>query len=435
MASAREEWDKRIKQEGARSTTGLSQIELRDRWLDRYPNRAYSRDEWWRYEAGWWRAVKVGDVESEALDVLEGSAQDGVNPTGYLLGNVVKLARATVYTDGGVWDRDPNLLVFPNGTLEVGARTLREHRPEDYVTSSLPYEYDPEADCEVFKAVLEQVAPGALDFLQEFAGYCLTPDTWHETALWFKGPRGSGKSTIIQGLTTMLGSKYGVLGLGEIEASRFALGRIPGKTLLVSTEQPASFLKSTHVVDALISGEPLTIERKNKDAEDIEPVAKVIWAMNELPRIASTTSGIFRRVKVLEFPDPEGERRPEVKQYVRDEGPGILNWALEGLDRLNERGHFEFPESVLEATNEFKLSNDLPAQFVDECCVVESGARCATRYLYDRFSEWCSEGGHRAASINRVAEDWKRLGFTYKKTKDGRFWEGVRFHTSGTGTA
>jgi hypothetical protein len=38
----------------------------------------------------------------------------------------------------------------------------------------------------------------------------------------------------------MLGDKHGVLGLGEIESSRFALSRIPGKTLLVSTEQPSS---------------------------------------------------------------------------------------------------------------------------------------------------------------------------------------------------
>lgn len=431
MVSAKEAWEKRVAQEGKTKARdgGLPQIELRDRWLERYPHRVHSRGDWWRYGSGWWHKVEEGSVEGEVLDVLEGSAPDGVTVTASLLGSVLKLCRATVYTTTDTWDTDPDILVFPNGTLEISTRTLREHRPEDYATSSLPYEYDPDADCEVFKAVLGKVVPDAIELLQDFAGLCLTPDTSHETALWFKGPRGSGKSTLIQGLTTMLGDKYGVLGLGEIEMSRFALGRIPGKTLLVSTEQPASYLKSTHVVDALISGEPLTIERKNKDAEEIEPVAKVIWAMNDLPRIANTTSGIFRRVKVVEFPEPEGERLPEVKQYIRDEGPGILNWALEGLARLRERGRLVFPASVVDATEQFQLSNDLPAQFVDECCIVGPQEQTSTRYLYDRFSEWCSEGGHRAPSINRVAEDWKRLGFQYEKTKKGRFWRGVRVGT------
>lgn len=419
-------WNEEDRKKPKSADGGLGHDELRDRWLERYPGRAYSRKDWWRYADGWWRTVDEEAIEGEVLDVLEGSKEEGVKPTASLLSSVSKLARATVYESKEIWDRDPDLLVLPNGTLKISTRTLREHRPEDYITSSLPYEYDPEAVCDVFKAVLTKAVPDCVEFLQEYAGLCLTPHTRYEMALWFKGPRGSGKSTVIQGLTTMLGQKYGVLGLGEIEMSRFALGRIPGKTLLVSTEQPASYLKSTHVVDALISGEPLTVERKNRDAEEIEPVAKVIWAMNDLPRIANTTSGIFRRVKVVNFPELEGDRRPEVKEYIKDEGPGILNWALEGLARLQERERFEIPASIKTATEEFQLSNDLPAQFVDEVCVTGADCRTSTRYLYDKYAEWCSDGGHRAPSINRVSEDWKRLGFKYEKTNQGRFWRGVR---------
>ena len=251
-----------------RGDGGLGHDELRDRWLELYPNIAFGGGEWRRYEAGHWQPVEDLAVEAQVMDVLERSREEGVKVTSHLLNSVRKLGQLSVYVPRERWDANPDILVFSNGTLEISERRFREHKPEDYVTSALPYAYDPEADCEVFRAVLGNVAPDAVEFLQEFAGYCLTPDTSLETALWFKGPRGSGKSTVIEGLVAMLGDKHGVLGLGEIESSPFALSRIPGKTLLVSTEQPSSYLRSTHVIDALISGESIIMDRKHRDAEE-----------------------------------------------------------------------------------------------------------------------------------------------------------------------
>ena len=72
--------------------------------------------------------------------------------------------------------RTPTYWCLPTARSRSASADFREHRPEDYATSALPYDYDPEADCEVFRAVLGKVAPDAVEFLQEFAGYCLTPE-------------------------------------------------------------------------------------------------------------------------------------------------------------------------------------------------------------------------------------------------------------------
>ena len=427
MVSARETWEKRILKEKPRTANGgLGHDELRDRWLELYPGVAFG-GEWREYRAGWWHPIEDLRVEAQVMDVLERCRDEGVKVTRHLLSSVLKLGQLSVFVPRERWVADPDIHVLGNGTLEVSTRTFREHRPEDYATLALPYDYDPEADCEVFEAVLRKAAPDAVGFLQEFAGYCLTPDTSLKTALWFKGPRGSGKSTVIEGFVAMLGDKHGVLGLGEIESSPFALSRILGKTLLVSTEQPSSYLRSTHVIDALISGESIIMDRKHRDAEEVTPTAKIVWAMNEAPRIANTTSGIFRRVKIVEFPALKGERDPAVKEWVKAEGPGILNWALEGLARLRERGGFEFPESVISATAEFEKSNDIPAQFVEEQCIVAMPYEVASNMLYSRYKGWCEDNGHRPMSNNRVGEEWKRLGFSsHKGTGGRRFWEGLK---------
>ena len=168
------------------------------------------------------------------------------------------------------------------------------------------------------------------------------------------------------------------------------------------------------------------MDRKHRDAEEVTPTAKIVWAMNEAPRIANTTSGIFRRVKIVEFPALKGKRDPAVKEWVKAEGPGILNWALEGLARLRERGGFEFPESVISATAEFEKSNDIPAQFVEEQCIVAMPHEVASNMLYSRYKGWCEDNGHRPMSNNRVGEEWKRLGFSaYKGTGGRRFWKGL----------
>ena len=147
------------------------------------------------------------------------------------------------------------------------------------------------------------------------------------------------------------------------------------KILVAAAEQPSSFLASTNTLNAIISGEPLQVEMKYKDPFDLTLRAKLAWAMNELPRVADANSGLFRRVKVVKFPQiPEHQRDPKIKAAITHEGAGILNWALEGLARLRERGYFEVPQTVEDATAYFKDANDVPKMFLDEVCMLDPEA-------------------------------------------------------------
>ena len=114
-----------------------------------------------------------------------------------------------------------------------------------------------------------------------------------------------------------------------------ALANLPGKTLAVATEQPADYMAATHVLNAIISGEPVTVDRKYRDAVTITPRAKLAWAMNELPRVKGAGNGVFRRVKVVTFPAiPEHERRPELKELV-----SLLRRSSNNLNQLTRKVH------------------------------------------------------------------------------------------------
>jgi len=401
--------------------------ELRDRWIEGNPHHAHGLGEWRRYEDGIWPTFSETTVKAEISNVIETAKSEGIKPTASILASVTELTRIKVFVPEERWDADSDILVCKNGALHISTGELAKHQPRHYATSAVPYEYDPGARPVVWDYFLRNTVPVAANFLQEFAGYALTTEMSHELAVWLFGPPGSGKSTFIAGLAAMLGHRSGILGLADLERSRFTLADLPGKTLVVASEQPSSYLASTNTLNAIISGEPIQVERKYRDPFTVIPHAKVCWAMNELPRVADANSGLFRRVKVVTFPAlAENERDPKIKRAIETEGAGILNWSLEGLRRLKERGYFEVPAGVEDATKQFRENNDVPALFIDDRCVRGTDSEVPAAKLYREYKYWCEENGHRPQSSTRVAADWQRLGFERKRTMSGTVYQGLR---------
>lgn len=409
--------------------------ELAQRWIDDHPNTAYGLGEFRRYADGVWPELSGDAVKQEVKLILQTAKAERVRPTARLLASVLELGRVEVAVPVERWDADRDVLVLANGVLQIPSRTLRPHSPDDYATTRLPFAYDPGAAAPGWQKVLARCPAGVEPFLQEFAGYALTTDTRHELAVWFQGEPGSGKSTFLAGLLAMLGDRAGLLGLAEIERSRFSLAGLPGRTLVLSTEQPADYLATTYILNAIISGEPVTVDRKFRDPVTIVPRCKVAWAMNELPRVGTGASGLFRRVKIVQFSAiPEAERDPNIKEQVKQEGPGILNWALDGLERLRKRDRFEIPRDIEETTAHFRGVNDVPALFVAEMCIIGPEYRAQGQKLYSAYRDWCFENGHKPLSSTSVAEHWRRLGCE-KSLANGRVvWRGIGLQVATVGT-
>lgn len=407
--------------------------EIRDRYLATAPPTVYTRLNYYQYDQGIWAPIESGLVENAILRTIERAKPENVRVTSSILQSVVRLTRAHCSIKSADFDARPDLLVCGNGTLHIPTRELGPWSPDHYATTRVTYDYDPDATCPAWDRYLIYVAKTlgqeTVDFLQEFIGYSLTTDTKHEIMVWLAGAKGSGKSTFIDGVTAALSDRRGNFSLKNL-LGRFGLIHIPGKTLLTSTENTSTrgLAESEGILSAIVSGETIHIEHKGRDQYDCNPVAKILWAMNYLPNLPETESGIFRRVNIVKFPPmpKDIEVDPQLKTMIQSEGAGILNWALDGLDRLTNRGRFDVPAAVRRATGDYQASCDIVGMFIADRIELDEEGRAGRAELYAAFKSWCQENGIRPSTSPEANKAFEARFGAAKKIRGEFQWFGCR---------
>ena len=190
--------------------------------------------------------------------------------------SMADVLKSKTYKNADVWDKQPNIIVFKNTAFDVHQMRTVPHNFEHMSTVQIPYDFDREAKAPTWERVLsDALSTDEQRFLQEYAGYCLTTSVQHQIALWLYGPPGSSKSTLIAGFEAMLGGLAGAISLTQL-GSRFGLSGIVGKTLLTCTEVPKAHVKATDVLNAMVTGDTLQVERKGMDAFDHRNTAKLL---------------------------------------------------------------------------------------------------------------------------------------------------------------
>jgi putative DNA primase/helicase len=105
-------------------------------------------------------------------------------------------------------DRNPRLLNVRNGTVDVTTGEFREHRQEDMITKIASVEYDPRADCPLWKKFIREIMnykSDVISFVQTTAGWALTGDTSEQTMFILFGSGANGKSTFLNTIMYLLG--------------------------------------------------------------------------------------------------------------------------------------------------------------------------------------------------------------------------------------
>jgi len=118
----------------------------------------------------------------------------------------------------------------------------------------------------------------------------------------------------------------------------------------IAPDIPPGDVLDTSTMKSISGKDRVLIEQKYVPAYFAYLYAKLIFSANKVPRINDNTLGFWARLKLINFPHtyrehpkPGSEERQadiHLSEKLRAELPGILNWALEGLQRLMEQEAF-----------------------------------------------------------------------------------------------
>lgn len=347
---------------------------------------------------------------------------------------MIKLAEPRMVIVDELLDADDWTLNCANGTLNLRNGEFHRHRKEDFLTKITGVEYDPAAQCPRWMEFLEGTFAGnaaLIEYAQRLAGYFLTGCTTEQKWWMFFGPTASGKSTFILVLRGLLGEYAFALPenyfmLSRNESKDFVSASLAGVRLATCVETNEGKRLNVAKIKTLSGEDIISAEHKFERPFEFKPKCKLVLGTNYAPHVPAGDDALWRRSQILPFNVivPKEKRIAALAAKLLDyEGPGILNWAYEGC-RLWQSGGLEEPAAVVQAVNEYRSSEDLVADFVGDCIVLEAGARTLMREIYDKYKKWCDDEGTHQRSKKFLGAELKRLGIVMDTGK--RHYLGVR---------
>ena len=349
--------------------------------------------------------------------IYERETRNGVElahwaPTSSKIGNVVDALHAATFLDYRVdapsWldkrdtDGSNGIVSLANGLLNLRTRELQPHTPAYFTQHSLPFSYEPNASPpERWHQFLHQLwaeDDESIQTLAEVTGYILGGATEQQKMFLAVGPKRSGKGTIGRVLTGLLGSHNVAAPTLSGLTSNFGISPLIGKPLaIISDARLSSRADNMIAVERLlsISGEDsITVDRKNRSAWTGRLPTRFLILTNELPRFADSSGALASRFVLLVLTESfYGQEDPSLTTHLLEEAPGIFNWALDGLDRLVERGCFLQPETAREALQHFEDLSSPVGAFVRDVCAIGPGYEIETDRLFGEWKSWCADEG------------------------------------------
>ena len=265
-------------------------------------------------------------------------------------------------------------------------------------------------------------------FMQEWFGYCLVIDTSRQKFLMLEGPGANGKSVLLAILEGLVGRENCSSVSLEEFGERFALSATIGKLVNIVSEVGDVNRLPEGRLKAFVVGDPLTLDRKYRDALNVKPTARLVFATNKLPKFADKTNGIWRRVIIVPATVviPPDRQDTGLTEKLRAELPGIFNWAVEGLVRLRRQDRFTEPSIVIKAVQSHRQSCDPIGDFLRSYLREDPTGQVTSEKLYGLYAAWCEEHDLRPDSESALGKAVKQVFPTVERKKRGprrqRYW-------------
>jgi putative DNA primase/helicase len=428
--------------------------------LDTQLTLRHWRGGWWTHQGSHWREVEARAIRNRAYEFTELAVYPTLSglepwrPNRSKIGNLLDALAAVCPLDERIgqpaWiDGRKTGPVVATATylLDLHSRRQLPRSALFFNVTAVPFAYDEAAPTPAawltFLDALWPDDPDSIAALQEFFGYVVSGRLDMHKILLIVGPTRGGKGTIARILTKLVGDDNVAGPTLSSLSFDFGLAPLVGKPLaIISDARLDAHRDVSVVVERLlaISGEDtITVNRKYREQWTGKLPTRFLVISNELPRLGDASGTIANRFIVLLLRESWlGREDLDLEARLTAELPGILNWSLEGLDRLALQGRFTRPKSTDETILALQDLASPVAAFVRDRCETGPTYEAPAKALFDDWKAWAEENGNHAGNTQTFGRNLRAVvpSLRIVRPRDGdereRVYRGIHLRTAGT---
>ncbi|MGA4860936.1 DNA primase family protein [Streptomyces koyangensis] len=414
------------------TASGLLPDTLSDRGNAKLFVRLYANDYrhvpglgWYRWDSTRWQSDEDDTVMWAAGDLAESIAT--TDPRGVYTAQALQQHRRRALSTSGMnsmlvqarsapgmvlnaalLDADPYALCTPGGIVDLRTGAVRSASPEqDFHSRSTavsPRQMPTPRWLRFLTDTFGAQAEGGemIDFLQVLLGYSITGDVGGQVMPFLFGSGKNGKSVLLDVLLKLLGdyadaAPPGFLMARPYEGHPTDLAELHGRRVVVCSEVKPGDRFDEARVKLLTGGDRIKARRMRQDFFSFEPTHKLWLLGNHRPEVGTGGFAFWRRMRLIPFERvvPDDRKIDNLADLlVTEEGPGILNWLIDGSRRYLGGGKdLTGPERVRVATAAYAETEDHTGRFLAESCRLGADLRAEQTQLYQEYKVWCHNEG------------------------------------------
>lgn len=318
--------------------------------------------------------------------------------------------RDSLWCESDDFDVDPMHFNIGNGVIDLNTGELLPH-DRTFMCSKISkhLQYDPDAKCPEFERFLRLTQPNPVHrkYLQRLMGYTLIGEVRDQIFAVHIGKGGNGKGVFLDCCKYVLGD-YVTTGQRDSFVRKSNANRIPadiasmeGMRMVLVDELNDNQKLDDGLLKEVTGGGTIKAEAKNLNPWEYTPKFTLHFRTNHMPDLPADPAILrrFRPVKWTETPtgvdwdsfiDPH--HSTPLQYLTKLEGPGILNWILQGTREYLRQGLAVPADLQAEAVDMLEESDPFLI-FMAENIVHSSGARLDGARLYKAYKEWYEAHG------------------------------------------
>ncbi len=388
----------------------VAQIYARERAEAGEPVRHW-RGEWFERSETRWQAVSDLGMRARvtrwlAEERVRVQSDDGWTEAPWPVkernvSDVLSMLKAVCHRPDGD-DYTPGLFLadcYLNADMEP-----RDYTPNVWNMSTTDYAWDVKAKCPTVLAWLNMIlSPADVRMFRQWLGYLVSGRTDLHKMLLMLGPPRSGKGTLIWLMESLLGpaATASVAIVGRLNET-FGLQPLLGKALCVFPDVRWNTQNAADAVPVLLSiaaADPLDINRKNLTAWHGRLPTRLVIGSNDEPSLPDASGALAARMLTITMDKSYvGKEDPGLKEKLRPELPGVLQWALGGLAEIEKEGRFAESKTSMESREAVRLAGNPTYIFVEDACTMGPHACVLLDQLYEVYVRWCKRTGNKPLS-------------------------------------